>query len=224
MIMKMRKTGNTIVDQLAMEDINSAMAEIDRAKGIENSVKEAIRDLYNDYIESSGTDSEALCSVRDCGEDLTEVVVLRKKLAKEVYESVETFERIEAIANEQSVNKSKTNPKKGGKGSMMGRLVLGKSYFQTSTMVNQLKQLDSTEIELNKWRNELIDLISITTNEVQQKVLENELSAVEVELRMSKNKKNLFKSAQTETTSKLRRMNLFILFNCFVLFGFYLFM
>lgn len=222
--MKMRKTGNAIVDQMAMEDINSAIAEIDRAKGIENSVKEAIRDLYNDYIESSGTDSEALCSVRDCGEDLTEVVVLRKKLAKEVYESVETFERIESIANEQSVIKSKTTPKKGGKGSMIGRLVLGKSYYQTSTMVSQLKQLDSTEIDLNKWRNDLIDLISITTNEVQQKALENELSAVEVELRMIKNKKKLFQSAQIETKSKLKRMNLLILLNCSVLFGLYLFM
>lgn len=212
--MEMRKTGNAIVDQLAMEDINSAMAEIDRAKGIENSVKEAIKDCYNDYIESSGTDSEALCSVRDCAEDLTEVVVLRKKLAKEVYESIETFERIERIANEQSV---KTKDKDSNRQSLMSRLFVGKLFFQTKTIINQLEQINSTEMNLKNQKRDLEGLIQITRTDDEKTMLLNELSAIEIQLRMLENKKRLIKTSQKETRAKLSRMNLFISINCLIL-------
>lgn len=212
--MEMRKTGNAIVDQLAMEDINSAMAEIDRAKGIENSVKEAIKDFYNDYIESSGTDSEALCSVRDCAEDLTEVVVLRKMLAKEVYESIETFERIERIANEQSV---KTKDKDSNRQSLMSRLFVGKLFFQTKTIINQLEQINSTEMNLKNQKRDLEGLIQITRTDDEKTMLLNELSAIEIQLRMLENKKQLIKTSQKETRAKLSRMNLFISINCLIL-------
>lgn len=212
--MEMRKTGNAIVDQLAMEDINSAMAEIDRAKGIENSVKEAIKDFYNDYIESSGTDSEALCSVRDCAEDLTEVVVLRKKLAKEVYESVETFERIERIANEQSV---KTKDKDSNRQSLMSRLFVGKLFFQTKTIINQLEQINSTEMNFKNQKRDLEGLIQIARTDDEKTMLLNELSAIEIQLRMLENKKQLIKTSQKETRAKLSRMNLFISINCLIL-------
>ncbi|ATI44233.1 hypothetical protein ACRZ5S_19810 [Vibrio scophthalmi] len=212
--MEMRKTGNAIVDQLAMEDINSALAEIDRAKGIENSVKEAIKDFYNDYIESSGTDSEALCSVRDCAEDLTEVVVLRKKLAKEVYESVETFERIERITNEQSV---KTKDKDSNRQSLMSRLFVGKLFFQTKTIINQLEQINSTEMNLKNQKRDLEGLIQITRTDDEKTMLLNELSAIEIQLRMLENKKRLIKTSQKETRAKLSRMNLFISINCLIL-------
>ncbi|WCP83237.1 hypothetical protein PQE20_17620 [Vibrio harveyi] len=212
--MEMRKTGNAIVDQLAMEDINSAMAEIDRAKGIENSVKEAIKDFYNDYIESSGTDSEALCSVRDCAEDLTEVVVLRKRLAKEVYESIETFERIERIANEQSV---KTKDKDSNRQSLMSRLFVGKLFFQTKTIINQLEQINSTEMNLKNQKRDLEGLIKITRTDDEKTMLLNELSAIEIQLRMLENKKQLIKTSQKETRVKLSRMNLFISINCLIL-------
>lgn len=212
--MEMRKTGNAIVDQLAMEDINSAMAEIDRAKGIENSVKEAIKDFYNDYIESSGTDSEALCSVRDCAEDLTEVVVLRKKLAKEVYESVETFERIERIANEQSV---KTKDKDSNRQSLMSRLFVGKLFFQTKTIINQLEQINSTEMNFKNQKRDLEGLIQIARTDDEKTMLLNELSAIEIQLRMLENKKRLIRTSQKETRAKLSRMNLFISINCLIL-------
>lgn len=212
--MEMRKTGNAIVDKLAMEDINSAMAEIDRAKGIENSVKEAIKDFYNDYIESSGTDSEALCSVRDCAEDLTEVVVLRKRLAKEVYESIETFERIERIANEQSV---KTKDKDSNRQSLMSRLFVGKLFFQTKTIINQLEQINSTEMNLKNQKRDLEGLIKITRTDDEKTMLLNELSAIEIQLRMLENKKQLIKTSQKETRVKLSRMNLFISINCLIL-------
>lgn len=212
--MEMRKTGNAIVDQLAMEDINSAMAEIERAKGIENSVKEAIKDFYNDYIESSGTDSDALYGVRECAEDLTEVVVLRKRLAKEVYESIENFERIESIANEQSV---KTKDKDSNRQSLINRLVIGKSFFQTKTIVNQMEQIKSTEMNLKNQKRDLEGLIQITRTADEKTMLLNELSAIEIQLRMLENKKQLIKTSQKETRAKLSRMNLFISINCLIL-------
>lgn len=220
--MKVRKTGIEIVDQMAMDDINSAVTAIDEAKDAEQRLKAGIRVLYCDYVESSGRDIETLEDVRTCSDDLYEVVVARKNLAKEVYRAVGAFEYIERYTR-QSISKSNETESESADSSGMNKL-FGKSYVLSRKVVKKLKGLSGKEVELNEAKKTLVQLKSNTSDDEEIVAIERELAGIEIQLRVLNNQKISIEQTNKSMNKSFLKISSSCFFLCMLIFSTYLFM